>query len=80
MIRIKIPNAKQINGAEVRQILGKNPRFMAISGGFLELQDDLTPTEIQAINDAIYPDKNNWNTLTVEQKVDLMAKKLGVVP
>ena len=80
MIRIKIPNAKQINGAEVRQIIGKNPRFMAISGGFLELPDDLTPTEIQAINDLIYPDKNSWTSLTVEQKVELVAKKMGVVP
>ncbi|MBI4016780.1 MAG: hypothetical protein HY363_03745 [Candidatus Aenigmarchaeota archaeon] len=79
MIRIKIPPAKQINGAEVRQILGKNPRFIAISGDFLELPDDLTQTEIDNINTALYPDNINWASLTATQKIELIAKKLGVI-
>ena len=80
MIRIKIPNAKQINGAEVRTILGRNPRFMAISGGFLELPDDLTQTEVDTINTALYPDNASWTSLTAAQKIELIAKKLGVIP
>jgi len=80
MIRIKIPNAKQINGAEVRQILGKNPRFIAITGVYLELPDDTTATEVDAINAALYPDNANWASLTAAQKIELIAKKLGVIP
>lgn len=74
-----MPPAKQLSGAEVRKILGRNPRFMAISGGVLELPDDTTPVEVDAINTAMYPDNANWASLTAAQKVDLIAKKLGLI-
>lgn len=79
MIRIQIPKAKEISGAEVRKILGRNPRFMAISGGYLELPDDTTAVEVDAINTALYPDNASWTSLTAAQKIDLIAKKLGVI-
>ncbi|MBI4140558.1 hypothetical protein HY485_01830, partial [Candidatus Woesearchaeota archaeon] len=70
MIRIQIPKAKEISGVEVRKILGRNPRFMAISGGYLELPDDTTVAEADAINTAFYPDEAKILTETVEQRLD----------
>ena len=79
MIRIKIPNTKQISGAEVRKILGRNPRFMAISGGYLELPDDTTQTDIDKINAMLYSEEATFKVMLPNQQVEFLAKKLGVI-
>ncbi len=43
------------------------------------MPDDTTVAEVDAINTALYPDTASWTSLTAAQKIELIAKKMGII-
>lgn len=69
----------EIGNSKVITALGEIPRFIGYSGDYLELPDDMTQADVDKINAVLYPDNSTWNSLTAAQKIELIAKKLGLI-
>ena len=86
MIRIKIPQTATVNNNSVRTALGKLPDFIGITDTHIELPDNLTQTDIDNINTALYSEQANWQTLLAALPIAQQAvwtkllKKIGELP
>ena len=52
----------------------------SIDDDFVEIQDNLSVDEKSRLNALLYPETQSYESMNVEEKLDFLAQKIGVLP